>query len=56
MIFGGVPNPLDTWDYNGNKNESGYKDIVEEFYRILDTVDLFYNDAKKLVKGFTRGG
>jgi len=47
MIFGGVPNPLDTWDYNGNKNERGYKDIVEEFYRILDTVDLFYNDAKK---------
>jgi len=47
MIFGGVPKPKDFWQYNGNKEESGYKGIVEEFYRILDTVDLYFNDTKK---------
>tara|TARA_B110000879_G_C11164658_1_gene510601 strand:- start:1438 stop:2955 length:1518 start_codon:yes stop_codon:yes gene_type:complete len=47
MLFGGVPNPDDTWEYNGNKDESGYKKIVKEFYRILDTVDFYYNDGKK---------
>lgn len=47
MIFGGVPNPDDSWNYNGNKNESGYQKIVKEFYRILDTVDFYYNDGQK---------
>ena len=47
MIFGGVPNPDDSWNYSGNKNESGYQKIVKEFYRILDTVDFYYNDGQK---------
>lgn len=47
MIFGGVPNPENRWTYKGNKEESGYKNVVEEFYRILDTVDLYFNDAQK---------
>jgi hypothetical protein len=47
MIFGGVPNPENRWTYTGNKEESGYKNVVEEFYRILDTVDLYYNNAEK---------
>ncbi len=47
MIFGGVPNPENRWTYTGNKEESGYKNVVQEFYRILDTVDLYFNDAQK---------
>ena len=47
MIFGGVPNPEDSWDYQGNKNERGYKNIVKEFYRILDVVDFTYNKPEK---------
>ena len=47
MIFGGVPNPQSSWTYNGDKNESGYKDIVKEFYRILDIVDFTYNKTEK---------
>ena len=47
MIFGGVPNPQNSWTYNGDKNESGYKDIVKEFYRILDIVDFTYNKTEK---------
>ena len=47
MIFGGVPSPEDRWTYTGNKEERGYKNVVEEFYRILDTVDLYFNDAEK---------
>jgi hypothetical protein len=47
MIFGGVPNPQSSWDYRGNKQEQGYMDVVEEFYRILDIVDLYYNDVQK---------
>ncbi len=47
MLFGGVPNPDNSWNYNGNKNERGYQKIVKEFYRILDTVDFYYNDGQK---------
>ena len=43
MIFGGVPNPQNSWNYKGDKEEQGYRDIVEEFYRILDTVDFYFN-------------
>lgn len=47
MIFGGVRDPQDYWTYRGDKEEQGYKDVVEEFYRILDTVDLYFNRADK---------
>ena len=47
MIFGGVPEPENSWDYQGDKNERGYKNIVKEFYRILDIVDFTYNKPEK---------
>lgn len=47
MIFGGVPNPENSWDYQGDKNEEGYINIVKEFYRILDIVDFTYNKPEK---------
>jgi hypothetical protein len=43
MIFGGVADPLNRWKYTGDKEERGYRSIVEEFYRILDTVDFYFN-------------
>jgi hypothetical protein len=50
MIFGGVPKPETSWNYTGNKNEKGYRNIVEEFYRILDTVDLYFNKPESACK------
>ena len=47
MIFGGVRDPQNSWTYRGDKQEQGYRDVVEEFYRILDTVDLYFNRADK---------
>jgi|GEM_PF-4193874 len=47
MIFGGVPYPEDSWTYTGDKNESGYANVLQEFYRILDIVDFTYNKPDK---------
>lgn len=46
MIFGGLPNPPSTYDYTGDQDRT-YNAIIDEFYRILDTVDMFYNKPKE---------
>lgn len=45
MIFGGLPNPPSTYDYTGVQDTT-YDEIIKEFYRILDTVDMYYNKPK----------
>lgn len=46
MIFGGLPNPPNSYDYTGVQDTT-YNAIIDEFYRILDTVDLYYNKPKE---------
>lgn len=45
QIFGGLPLPPTSYTYTG-KQDSTYNAIIKEFYRILDTVDMYYNKPK----------
>jgi hypothetical protein len=45
QIFGGLENPPSSYTYTGKVDQT-YKDIVEAFYKILDTVDIYYNKPK----------
>ena len=49
MLFGGLDNPPDSWNYTGRKDRV-YEAITKEFYRILDIVDFQYNNAKDCAK------
>lgn len=51
MIFGGLPFPPNEYVYTGQDvNDGVYNEIVKEFYRILDTVDMFYNNTQSACK------
>ena len=46
QIFGGLPSPPSSYTYTGQQDNT-YEEIIKEFYRILDTVDIFYNKPKE---------
>jgi hypothetical protein len=46
MMYGGLPNPPNTWNYSGQTDRTMQR-IKQEFFRILDIVDFTYNNATK---------